>query len=89
MPVQTTMRSPVQSRPGSSLLINCANAPGNGARAASTSDSAAVWSGYTAALGPKLEIVESHGPNAVQKVYLDTLKGAVRPSQAHMLSLIE
>lgn len=50
---------------------------------------AAVWSGFTAALGPKLDIVESHGPNAVQKVYLDTLKGDVRPSQAHMLSLAE
>lgn len=50
---------------------------------------AAVWSGFTAAQGPKLDIVESHGPNAVQKVYLDTLKGDVRPSQAHMLSLIE
>jgi hypothetical protein len=50
---------------------------------------AAVWSGFTAALGPKLDIVESRGPNAVQKIYLDTLKGDVRPSQAHMLSLAE
>ncbi|WP_424628162.1 DUF2855 family protein [Bradyrhizobium sp. SYSU BS000235] len=50
---------------------------------------AAVWSGFTRALGPKLEIVESRGANAVQKVYLDTLKGDVRPSQAHMLSLAE
>lgn len=50
---------------------------------------AAVWSGFTSALGPKLDIVENRGPNAVQKIYLDTLKGVVRPSQAHMLSLGE
>jgi hypothetical protein len=50
---------------------------------------AAVWSGFTSALGPKLDIIESRGPNAVQEIYLDTLKGDVRPSQAHMLSLAE
>lgn len=47
----------------------------------------AVWSGFTAAMGPKLDIVESRGPNAVQQVYLDTLRGGVRPEQAHMVSL--
>jgi hypothetical protein len=49
----------------------------------------AVWSGFTAAMGPKLDVVESRGPNAVQKIYLDTLKGSVRPEQAHMLSLAD
>lgn len=47
----------------------------------------AVWSGFTTAMGPKLDIVESRGPNAVQQIYLDTLRGGVRPEQAHMLSL--
>lgn len=47
----------------------------------------AVWSGFTESMGPKLDVVESRGPNAVQQIYLNTLKGSVRPEQAHMLSL--
>ena len=47
----------------------------------------AVWSGFTGAMGPKLEVVESRGSDAVQQVYLDTLKGRVSPAQAHMLSM--
>ena len=47
----------------------------------------AVWDGFTSAMGPKLDIVASRGPEAVQRIYLDTLKGSVRPEQAHMLSM--
>jgi len=47
----------------------------------------AVWSGFTADMGPKLEIVENRGTGAVQRAYLDTLKGRVQPQQAHMMSL--
>ena len=46
-----------------------------------------VWTGFTPAMGPKLDIVVSRGPKAVQRIYLDTLKGSVRPEQAHMLSM--
>jgi hypothetical protein len=47
----------------------------------------AVWGGFTSAMGPKLNIVVSREPEAVQRIYLDTLKGSVRPEQAHMLSM--
>ena len=46
-----------------------------------------VWAGFTSAMGPKLDIIASRGPEAVQRIYLDTLKGSVRPEQAHMLSM--
>jgi len=49
----------------------------------------AVWSGFTAAMGPKLDVIESRGSDAVQQVYLDTLKGRVKPAQAHMLSMAD
>ncbi|TXJ18764.1 MAG: DUF2855 family protein [Afipia sp.] len=49
----------------------------------------AVWSGFTAAMGPKLDVVESRGSDAVQQIYLDTLKGRVKPAQAHMLSMAD
>lgn len=45
------------------------------------------WAEFASAMGPKLDIVEGRGPNAVQRIYLDTLKGSVRPDQAHMLSM--
>jgi hypothetical protein len=47
----------------------------------------AVWSAFTAAMGPKLDVVESRGSDSVQRIYLDTLKGRVKPAQAHMLSM--
>ena len=49
----------------------------------------AVWAGFTSAMGSKLDIVASRGPRAVQCIYLDTLRGNVRPEQAHMLSMAE
>lgn len=48
-----------------------------------------VWSGFTAAMGPKLDVVESRGSDAVQRIYLDTLNGRVEPAQAHMLSMVD
>lgn len=47
----------------------------------------AVWTEFTSAMGPKLDIVLSRGPDAVQRIYLDTWKGSVRPERAHMLSM--
>lgn len=47
----------------------------------------AVFSQFTAAIGPKLNVIAGHGADAVQRVYLDTLNGRVKPSDAHMLSM--
>jgi hypothetical protein len=34
-------------------------------------------------------VTEGRGPADVQRVYLDTLNGRVRPEQGHILSLAE
>jgi hypothetical protein len=47
----------------------------------------AAWAGFAPNLEKWLRIVEGHGPEAVQRVYLDTLAGRVPPDQGHMLSL--
>ncbi|UVO28622.1 DUF2855 family protein [Bradyrhizobium arachidis] len=46
-----------------------------------------AWTGFAPLLDKCLTVVESRGPEAVQQVYLDTLKGRVPPEQGHMLSL--
>ena len=46
-----------------------------------------VWAGFASAMGPKLDVIASRGPEAVQRIYLDTLKGSVQPEQAHMVSM--
>lgn len=47
----------------------------------------AAWSGFAPLLETCLDVVESRGPEAVQRVYLDTLRGRIPPEQGHMLSL--
>ncbi|MDA9521766.1 hypothetical protein XI06_15915 [Bradyrhizobium sp. CCBAU 11434] len=47
-----------------------------------------AWSGFTPMLESSLRVVESRGPEAVQRIYLDTLKGSIPPEQGHMLSLL-
>jgi hypothetical protein len=46
----------------------------------------AAWSGFLPLLEQSLEIAESRGPLAVEKIYRDTLGGRVPPHQGHMLS---
>lgn len=47
-----------------------------------------AWFGFAPMLERCLSIVESREPEAVQRVYLDTLKGRIPPEQGHMLSLL-
>ena len=48
----------------------------------------AAWAGFAPNLERWLTIVDSRGPEAVQRVYLDTLAGRIPPDQGHMLSLL-
>lgn len=48
----------------------------------------AAWSGFAPLLERCLTVVESRGPEAVRRIYLDTLKGRIPPEQGHMLSLL-
>jgi Protein of unknown function (DUF2855) len=48
----------------------------------------AAWAGFAPNLEKWLTIVDSRGPEAVQRVYLDTLAGRIPPDQGHMLSLV-
>lgn len=48
----------------------------------------AAWSGFAPLLETCLTVVESRGPEAVRRIYLDTLKGRIPPEQGHMLSLL-
>jgi hypothetical protein len=47
----------------------------------------AAWQGFVPMLDRSLTIVEGFGPDAVQRVYLDTLRGRILPDRGHMLSL--
>jgi hypothetical protein len=47
----------------------------------------AAWAGFAPNLQNWLTIVESRGPDAVERVYRDTLAGHIPPDQGHMLSL--
>jgi hypothetical protein len=47
----------------------------------------AAWSGLAPHLDGWLEVIESRGPDAVQRTYLDTLGGRIPPHQGHMLAL--
>jgi hypothetical protein len=49
----------------------------------------AAWAALAPRLPGWLEVVEHHGPAAVQKAYLDTLQGRVPPDQGLILSLAE
>jgi hypothetical protein len=48
----------------------------------------AAWSGFAPMLEKCLTVVESHGREAVRRIYLDTLEGRIPPEQGHMLSLL-
>jgi Protein of unknown function (DUF2855) len=47
----------------------------------------AAWSGFAPVLNEWLKVTESRGPDAVKKVYLDTLNGHVSPDEGQILSL--
>ncbi|MGQ0684751.1 DUF2855 family protein [Bradyrhizobium sp.] len=49
----------------------------------------AAWSGFSPRLGTWLKVTEGRGPDAVKKVYLDTLNGHVPPDGGQILSLWE
>jgi hypothetical protein len=49
----------------------------------------AAWSGLAPKLDGWLTVTESRGPDAVKKVYLDTLNGCVSPDGGQILSLWE
>ena len=48
-----------------------------------------AWQSFAPKLDQWLTIVESRGPDAVQRVYLDTLQGRIPADQGHMLSMTE
>jgi Protein of unknown function (DUF2855) len=47
----------------------------------------AAWAHFEPKLDKWLTVTESRGPEAVKKVYLDTLNGHVSPDEGHILSL--
>lgn len=47
-----------------------------------------AWSGFAPMLEKCLTVIENRGAEAVQQIYLDTLKGRIPPEQGHMLSLL-
>jgi len=47
----------------------------------------AAWVGLVPQLERWIDIVENRGPDAVKKVYLETLAGHASPDQAHILSM--
>ena len=46
-----------------------------------------AWQSFAPRLDDWLTIIEGRGPTAVQRVYLDTLKGRIPPDQGHMLTM--
>jgi hypothetical protein len=48
---------------------------------------APAFANFAATLDRWLTVVEGRGPEAVHRVYLDTLRGRIPPDQGHMLSL--
>jgi Protein of unknown function (DUF2855) len=49
----------------------------------------AAWSGLVPRLDQWVDVIENHGPAAVQRAYLDTLNGRVPPDRGLILSLSE
>ena len=47
----------------------------------------AAWADFAPKLEQWLTLVEGRGPDAVTRVYLDTLSGRIPPDQGHMLSM--
>ncbi|MGJ5175802.1 DUF2855 family protein [Bradyrhizobium oligotrophicum] len=47
----------------------------------------AAWRDFAPRLDGWLTVTEGRGPEAVQRVYLDTLQGLIPPHEAHMLSM--
>jgi hypothetical protein len=48
---------------------------------------AAAWRDFAPQLDDWLTITEGRGPEAVQRIYLDTLQGRIPPHEGHMLSM--
>jgi hypothetical protein len=46
-----------------------------------------AWQSFAPTLDRWIEVIEGRGPAAVQRVYLDTLRGRIPPDQGHMLTL--
>lgn len=46
-----------------------------------------AWQGFLGATDGWLDIVHGRGPEAVERVYLDTVEGRISPKQGHILSL--
>ena len=46
----------------------------------------AAWSTLLPHLDTWLEVIESHGPDALKQVYLETLAGRIPPNEAHMVA---
>jgi hypothetical protein len=46
-----------------------------------------AWSNFAPKLDEWITVIEGRGPEAVKRVYLDTLDGRIPPKQGHMLSL--
>jgi hypothetical protein len=46
-----------------------------------------AWSNFAPKLDAWITVIEGRGPEAVKRVYLDTLDGRIPPKQGHMLSL--
>ena len=49
---------------------------------------AVAWACFAPNLARWLNVIEGQGPQAVQRIYLDTLAGRIPPDQGHMLSLL-
>jgi len=49
----------------------------------------AAWQGFAPRLDGWLTIIDGRGPEAVQRVYLDTLNGRIPPDQGHMLTMAQ
>lgn len=47
----------------------------------------AAWQDFSPRLDGWLTIVDGRGPDAVQRIYLDTLQGRIPPDQGHMLTM--
>lgn len=48
-----------------------------------------AWRSFLAFISGRIRIVHGHGPAAVERTYLETVEGKVRPAEGHVLSLFE
>jgi Protein of unknown function (DUF2855) len=48
-----------------------------------------AWRGFLDFTRDRIRIVRGHGPEAVERTYLEMLEGTVPPNEGHILSLWE